>query len=178
MRRIRSSRPRAKLLLVLRDGRQRGLLAATLRDEGYDVVEVEDVVELAGYLGDGLGSSERRDLPALLIADADFAGEPGFDILTHLRRSHQRIPVILLSDAPDRELQNEGRHLGASYVFSKPCEMADLLVGVWSLVDPQGHSRAQSQRGWRRWHRGSPCVADRRPAGEIEALTDDHERRV
>jgi DNA-binding response OmpR family regulator len=145
-------RPRPKVLLVQRDPRQRALLATMLRREGYAVVEIEDIVELSGYLGEGRHASERRDLPGLLIADADLAGEPGFEILAHLRRTHQRIPVILLSEAGDSEVLREGGHLGAAYVLSKPCEIADLLVAVWSLVDPQGRSRAQSEVGWLRWH--------------------------
>jgi DNA-binding response OmpR family regulator len=164
-----------KVLLVQRDVGERALLAATLRGEGYAVVEIEDIVELSGYLGDGLHASDRRDLPGLLIADANLAGEPGFEILDHLRQSHQRIPVILLSDAPDSELQREGGHLGAAYVLSKPCELADLLVAVWSLVDPEGSGRSRSVRR----HRQTRQRAAKSTSGEdlLPSRLADHRHR-
>lgn len=174
-------RHRSTVLLVQRDARQRAVLAVTLRQEGYGVVEIEDAVELSGYLGDGARASDRADLPDLIIADADSSGAPGLELLAHLRRSHQRIPVVLLSDIPDRELQSEGEHLGAAYVLGKPCELGDLLVAVWSLVDPQGRSRAQSPAGWPVWHR----LCRRRTAGSTSGedllprrLTDDRHRGV
>ncbi len=109
-------------ILLIENAAEHEHLAQSLRADGYEVTEVkgrEAVVQLLQVL------HERRDevtLPDMIIGDAEQSGGPGLDLLIEAQNLREGMPVILLSDAPDVDLQREIDRLQPKCVFFSPPE--------------------------------------------------------
>jgi len=82
--------PRAPLVLVVDDDQvSRLVLAHMLTRLGCMVIEADDVA----------AASELDSVPGLDLVISDFAmpGGTGLDLLTHLRRQHQRVPFVIMT---------------------------------------------------------------------------------
>lgn len=109
------------MVLAEGDTNLRLQLAATLAAAGNEVVDLEDGVAVLELLGD----EEWR--PDVVIVDADLPRLTGLDVLHELRELSPPIPVILLTELPQRALELQGRRSGAFAVLEMPFE-AELLV--------------------------------------------------
>jgi DNA-binding response OmpR family regulator len=143
-----------KVLLAQANFDERAPLGATLRDEGYGVVEVQASTELREYFDDTRVVSGAAGLPNLFISDADLVGEPGANVLVELRRTYQHIPVILLSDSFDEETLRQAGALDAAYLFEKPTDTDAVVLAALTLVDPVESASTATSFRWRRWHQG------------------------
>ena len=109
------------------------VVALTLRNEGYDVVEERDggrlLVRVAAIYTFG-GTVDPIDL---IVSDICMPVCSGLDILQGLRDAHWSTPVILMTALRDDDVRRRATNLGAS-LLEKPVRMADLLAEVKALL--------------------------------------------
>jgi len=111
------------------DSEMRGLIAAILRADGFDVSESPDGVTLL----EALRASEHGP-PDLLISDVEMPRASGLRVLASVRRSHPTLPVVLITAFGSPEVHREARLLGASAVLDKPFGFAVLRDLVHDLL--------------------------------------------
>lgn len=99
----------------------RTLIAASLRFEGYEVLEAENGA-------DGL-ALVREHAPDLVISDVNMPAMDGLTMLQTLRAdpSIQATPVILLTSLQEREHVRSGMTRGADDYLTKPIVFEELL---------------------------------------------------
>lgn len=110
-------------ILLIENAAEHEHLARSLREDGYEVTEVqgrEAVVALLHMLHEH--RDEVTSLPDIIIGDAEQSGGPGLDLLIEAQNLREGLPVILLSDAPDVDLQREIERLQPKCVFFSPPE--------------------------------------------------------
>jgi nitrogen-specific signal transduction histidine kinase/ActR/RegA family two-component response regulator len=96
----------------------RQLMAETLRDAGFDVVQVER--------GDAIVDTVKREATALrlLVTDVELPGGSGLDAVRSLRAAGYKLPVIAVTGSIDRDLESQID--GTALLLRKPFAMADL----------------------------------------------------
>lgn len=133
---------RPRVLLAEDDVALRSLLAATLRKDGYEVLEARDGAEVLGQL-EGVLDSDRGwtasspppKAPDLIISDIRMPGLTGFEVLDAIRSARLRTPVILITAFGAPETHARAKALGAAAVMDKPFELDDLRRLIQRLVD-------------------------------------------
>jgi DNA-binding NtrC family response regulator len=111
----------------------RRLLVSTLRREHCHVIEARTGAQLSEHiLAAGLGTNAEAEVD-LIISDVRMPGRSGLDVLTALRRTDHRTPVILITAFGDAEIHAEAHRLGVLAVFNKPFDLDDLRTLVVSL---------------------------------------------
>ncbi|MGA7855938.1 MAG: response regulator [Candidatus Acidiferrales bacterium] len=93
----------------LRDG-----LKAYLQNEGYDVIAVNNAADAREVLN--------IFTPALIIAEVEGEGTPGYDLCAHVKGSIQwrRIPVVLTTSSAYPSDYSNAHSLGAIVCMAKP----------------------------------------------------------
>ena len=131
---VRTAYPR--VLLADDDGALRNLIAATLRADGYSVVEVSDGTELLDLIGSLLLFDADADPLDLIISDFQMPGFSGLDVLADLRSCGLRTQVLLITAFGSEEVRAQARRLGAVAVMDKPFGMDDLRAAVYGIAAP------------------------------------------
>lgn len=116
------------------DTSMRELVAASLRRDGYEVVEATDGADLLEQLG---SMWLDQQMPDLIVTDVRMPRCSGLDFLAGLREPEFKIPVIVITAFGDRALHKEALELGAVAVLDKPFRIsllrsviAETLKGV------------------------------------------------
>ncbi|AYD05224.1 response regulator [Neorhizobium sp. NCHU2750] len=110
----------------------RMVLADTLLDEGYDVVEAGNVLEAVGILG-------QRKIDAV-ITDVDMPGGlSGFDLARMISDTHMNVPVIVASGR-HRPLPEEMP--GDAVFVAKPYGMEVIAAMVGDMTSEEGRRLA------------------------------------
>ena len=125
---VRKNVARSRVLLAEDDGPLRGLIAGVLKNDGYEVVEAKDGLELLVNIEASLVGDQRPFF--VVVADVHMPGLTGLDVLAILRCSFVAAPVILITAFGDDDTRAEAWELGASAVFDKPFELEELRVAV------------------------------------------------
>lgn len=120
-----------RLLLVEDEPELAKMVAALLRDEGYDVD-----VALDGQAG--LHGALTRDYDALVL-DRGLPAIDGLDLLRRLRKSGLRTPVLMLTAYDTVADRVEGLDSGAQDYLGKPFDIDELLARVRALVRRADH---------------------------------------
>ena len=124
----------ARLLIAEDDRAFRSLLAANLRDDGYEVEEVCDGHELlrrlAAVIDGGTGARE----PRLVIADVHMPNVGGLDALRWVRDRAIDLPFIMITAFGSRTIHARAELLGAYAVFDKPFDVDDLRTAVLNAL--------------------------------------------
>ena len=125
--------PPTQILLAEDDQEMRAMIAVQLRDDGYDVIEARNGVELM--------RAARRFEDALLpfdliVTDIRMPGWNGLEALDHLRRSGNNVPVIVMTAFGDARIHALAESLGAAVVLDKPFDLDDLRTAVARLIEP------------------------------------------
>lgn len=123
-----------RVLVAEDDPHMRTLLVDTLREEGYQVIEVTNGLQLQRCLRNRSVSPR----PDLILSDIRMPGKTGLDVLGTLRESDWLMPVILITAFPDDETKQAARRLGAAALLSKPFDIDDMLYAVRSIVPLRG----------------------------------------
>jgi CheY-like chemotaxis protein len=124
-----------RILLAEDHAETRALLAATLRAQGYEVVEARDGYEFLGVITEAwLGPTTR--FPDLVITDIRMPGPSGLRVIEGLRKTYWAIPVIVITAFGDAETHAEARRLGAHAVIDKPFDPDALREKVIELLGP------------------------------------------
>lgn len=118
-------------LLVAEDDKDfRGLVAAALRSDGYEIVEVSTGFELLDALtGLSILDADARAFD-LVISDVRMPGLSGISALARLGHDQKAPPVIFVTAFGDDEVHEQERSVGAIAVLDKPLDMDDLRAFV------------------------------------------------
>lgn len=57
--------------------------------------------------------------PYLVFLDINMPGMTGYEVLEQVRKSHQKLPVVMFSTSGDEDSISKSRELGASYYVPK-----------------------------------------------------------
>jgi len=127
-----------RILLAEDDRAMRDLLAASLRGDGYDVIEAMNGIELLKQIHK-IGSSMFEGQPEpldLVITDVRMPGFSGLEVLECLRDSEWRLPVIVITAFGDANTHHRALELGAAEVLDKPFDLDKLREVVFRVVPP------------------------------------------
>jgi len=123
---------RAKVLLAEEDEPVREHLAQALREDGYDVVEVEDGFELLDYMFGFPGGSDGSSVD-VIIADAAMSGYGGVEVLDRLRRMDVGTPFVIISRRSDGALYEDAARAGADLVIGNLWDVEEVRSAVFLL---------------------------------------------
>ena len=124
---------RAPRILVVDDDRDvRETVVEFLRGEGFDVVEAANGLEALVQV--------KRARPSGIVLDLLMPRLGGLDAIKRIRAFDRAIRVVVMTGAPDPELQRQARALGAVAVLAKPIALPSLLEALRAetVVPPAG----------------------------------------
>ena len=115
-----------KSIMIVDDAQSmRGLVAMTLRNNGYEVIEAQDGA-------DAIKKIEKDGLKLdLVITDLNMPNMDGIELIKRLK-DHARyrfVPIVMLTTESQEAKKEEGRLAGAKAWVVKPFK-PDVLVGV------------------------------------------------
>lgn len=118
---------RPQILLAEDDAEMRALLVAQLSEDGHDVVEAQNGVELVR----AIHRLERaRGSIHLIITDVRMPGFDGIEVLEYVRYAGLAVPVIVMTAFGDAGLHARAREHGAALVLDKPFDVDDLRDAI------------------------------------------------
>ncbi len=112
-------------ILTVDDSRMmREMLAMTLREAGFNVVQAEDGL-------DGLDVLSRTE-PDVIITDINMPRMDGFGFIESVRREqrHRATPILVLSTESDAEKKGRARSAGATGWIVKPFNSESLIGAI------------------------------------------------
>ncbi|MBN1559032.1 response regulator [candidate division KSB1 bacterium] len=121
-----------KILLAEDNSEMRKLLAWSLSNQGYTVIECPDGCCVLRKLG--IGDETHQERFDLIVSDIRMPGITGLEVLEGKRIFNELPPIILITAFPDQETFAEAERLGAEAVFAKPFEIDDLLAKIRDLL--------------------------------------------
>jgi CheY-like chemotaxis protein len=125
-----------RVLVAEDDYEMRRVVAAALREAGYQVFEVSDGDELERFLR--TGRVDKQPLAVdLIVSDIRMPGTSGLTALADLRSEDWATPVILITAFGSPQTYREARRLGAATLLDKPFELDELVHAVRSIVPPR-----------------------------------------
>jgi C4-dicarboxylate-specific signal transduction histidine kinase len=131
-----------RILVVDDDPRNRRLLDAMLRPEGYAVLEAESGEKTLELIGQGAAD--------LVLLDVMMPGLDGVETLRRIRSSpgpERLLPVIFVTALGDRDSRVRGKSVGADDYLAKPIDTSELLARVRNLLDAKAyHDLRERQR--------------------------------
>ncbi len=120
-----------KTIMVVDDSSSvRQMMAFTLENAGYDVVEAEDGQDALKKLN----SSPVN----MIVTDLNMPNVNGFDLIRSIRSKpeYKYIPIVVLTTESHDEKKQESKEAGATGWITKPFK-PDQLIGVINKVMPQ-----------------------------------------
>ncbi len=130
---------RSRVLVAEDDLEMRRLIAGALRDDGYDVIEASDGIELLDRLAAFILYDRPDETPHLIISDVRMPGITGLDVLSGMNDSTLRVPIILITAFGDEQTHMRAAELGAVAMFDKPFRLRELREVVHGLRPPTTH---------------------------------------
>jgi two-component system copper resistance phosphate regulon response regulator CusR len=124
---------RMRLLLVEDDARIARFVAKGLREQAY-------AVDVSSNGDDALYQSEINTYD-LVILDVMIPGRNGFEVCRELRKSGQRMPILMLTARDAVEDRITGLDHGADDYLTKPFEFRELLARLRALLRRSGELR-------------------------------------
>jgi DNA-binding response OmpR family regulator len=128
-----STTQRRRVLVADDDLEMRRLVAESLRQDDYDVVEEADGGRLLVRIAAIYGLGDARDPIDLIVSDIRMPVCSGLEILKGLRDAHWKTPVILMTAFGDDETRARAEKLGA-LLIDKPFYMSALRLVVRGLL--------------------------------------------
>jgi len=118
------------IIVVEDEPTQRLLLVDYLTDQGFQVTGLAD--------GAALRLAVQAKQPDLVMLDLHLPDENGFSLARHLRKSHPRVAIIMVTAAGNTMDRITGLDIGADDYISKPFEPRELLARVKSVLRRTG----------------------------------------
>lgn len=115
------------ILIVEDDKKIAEFIAKGLKESGY-------VSEISDNGNDALELLTSSNIYDLAILDIMLPGRSGLEVLEHLRKSKNQIPVLVLSARQSVENRVEGLQQGADDYLTKPFAFSELLARVQVLL--------------------------------------------
>ncbi|APR74865.1 two component, sigma54 specific, transcriptional regulator, Fis family protein [Minicystis rosea] len=119
------------ILLAEDDAEMRALVGMQLREDGYDLVEAQNGVELIRAIH--RFESAMRPIH-LIITDVRMPGFSGLEVLEYLRYAGLAVPVIVMTAFGDARTHADAASLDAALVLDKPFDVDELRAAVARLV--------------------------------------------
>jgi two-component system response regulator AtoC len=119
----------SRILLVEDDLDMRQLLAADLRLNGSEVVEVADGRAALDHFRRSLGAGPSSWID-VVISDFKMPKLSGLKLLAAIREECDILPFILITAFAESAVQGEARRLGVSLVLEKPFDLEALNLAV------------------------------------------------
>ena len=116
----------ARILIVDDSLFQRRIISASLKSEGYEVIEAVNG-------RDGLEKREKEN-PDLILLDILMPEMDGFEVLKKLQEKKNSIPVIMLTSDVQNTTRDECLSLGAKAFVNKPVKGDELLPVIKSSL--------------------------------------------
>ncbi len=117
-------------ILVIDDEKNiRVALEGILKDEGYRV--------RIGGTGEELLRQVQQGAPDLIILDVWLPGMDGLQALSELRRTHEDLPVIMISGHSTIETAVKATKLGAYDFIEKPLSLEKTVLAIRNALDRQ-----------------------------------------
>jgi DNA-binding response OmpR family regulator len=114
-------------VLIVEDERTLSMIIAdTLRDEGFEVVQAYD--------GNQGLSCLRVHHPDVVIADVMMPNMDGFEMVRQIRKTDKTTPVLFLTARSSTDDLVAGFKLGANDYLKKPFKMQELIIRVKALA--------------------------------------------
>jgi two-component system, OmpR family, response regulator MprA len=117
-----------KILVVDDERAVRESLQRALELEGYEIELAEDGVDALARLSDGNGQ------PDAVILDVLMPGLDGLEVCRRLRRSGNRVPVLMLTARDAVENRVAGLDAGADDYVTKPFALEELVARLRALL--------------------------------------------
>ncbi|MCP5048853.1 MAG: response regulator [bacterium] len=102
-------------------------MTCALQLYGYDVAAYE--------LPDEAIAAYDPKITDLIITDYHLAGASGLDIIKAIRKKNKDAPIIVVSGGIRKNVEPPALKAGATAFFSKPLDIAQLIVKIISLGD-------------------------------------------
>jgi len=128
-----------RVLIAEDDQAFRSLLEESIRGSGYEVLTVDNGVDLLDALGASLIPHWGGGLFDLVLSDMRMPGWTGLDVLASLGHSLALPPVVFITAFADDELRRRARQAGAVAVFDKPVDLDDLMAFVSRFLGQRPH---------------------------------------
>jgi DNA-binding response OmpR family regulator len=129
-----STARRRRVLVADDDLEMRKLVAESLRNDDYEVVEEADGGRLLVRIAATCTPGDTRDPIDLIVSDIRMPVCSGLDILKSLREAHWTTPFILMTAFGDDETRARAEKLGA-LLIDKPFYMSALRLVVRELLE-------------------------------------------
>ena len=126
------------LLLVEDDTEMRRMLAAALRRDGHQVIDLANGDDALDWLGPGVLDGDLERIPDLVVSDVRLPYFTGLEILESLQIAKRRIPVILITGFPDHDTYVQAAELGAECVLEKPFDLGELRAAIHLALRARG----------------------------------------
>ncbi|NUQ73558.1 MAG: response regulator [Polyangiaceae bacterium] len=127
-------RPGRWIVVADDDDDMRSLLSGLFRADGFVVSEAKDGQELLAMLVARTAPDGTPIAPDLVVTDVQMPGATGIRVLSHVRRAHPTVPVILITAFGSVELHAQAKRLGAATVLDKPFDIGELRKLVQRLL--------------------------------------------
>jgi two-component system response regulator HydG len=125
---------RRRTILVVEDDQDlREVIAFTLGEEGYDVIEAASAAEAMDKLRALADRAEGKI--DLLLSDVRMAGMDGLHLTAMIREAKWPIPIVLMSAFPSADVRAEARKLRAP-LLPKPFGMTSLQQIIRVTLPP------------------------------------------
>jgi DNA-binding response OmpR family regulator len=122
-----------RILLAEDDVELRGLMASSLREDGYDVFEALDGGRLLVQITAAYAGKGRNSACDVIVSDIRMPVCSGVQILEALRRAHWTTPVILVTAFGNKATRRYVESLRA-LLFCKPFDVDDLRTAVTNIL--------------------------------------------
>jgi two-component system response regulator QseB len=119
----------SRILIAEDEPRLAAFLEKGLRAQGFATTVVAD--------GTAASAIARDDEFDLLVLDLGLPGKPGAEVLRDLRRSGQRMPVLILTARDDLDTTVAGLEGGADDYVTKPFRFEELLARIRARLREQ-----------------------------------------
>ena len=119
----------SRILIAEDEPRLASFLEKGLRAQGFVTTVVTD-----GTAASAIAYDDEFDL---LVLDLGLPGKPGADVLRDLRRSGQRMPVLILTARDDLDTTVAGLEGGADDYVTKPFRFEELLARIRARLREQ-----------------------------------------
>jgi putative two-component system response regulator len=118
----------SRLLVVDDDERNRKLLGAMLRAEGYVTLEAANGIEAL--------EQARQEQPAVVLLDVMMPGMDGYEVAQRLKTdpATSSMPIVMVTALDDRDSRLKGLEAGAEEFVTKPVDRLELRVRVRNLL--------------------------------------------
>lgn len=136
---------RGNVLLAEDDEDLRNLVAETLRNEGFSVIECSHGLALVDTLVAHLESGARAF--DLVVSDVLMPGVTGLSVLEGLSQWDElrSVPIVLMTAFGDSQLHELARRFGAVSLLEKPFEMSALMQIVRGVIDGYDRDPARTR---------------------------------